>query len=236
METNSNQKIGRIAGAVFLIIIGAGVFAEFFVRQKIFVTDDPVATVTNIANNGWLYRLGIVSDLVMILAFFFYPLVLERVFKHVNKNLSKLMVLSVMISVAILCVTMLAMIAPLLLTSGADYMAGFTTDQINGLVTFFLKLHTNGYFISQVFYGLYLLPLGYMIFKSGLAPKIIGVLLMLGCIGDQIDVIRYFLVPDTDSVLLQNITTPADLGEMSLCLWLLIMGLRNKKIETKVVA
>ncbi|WP_438422807.1 DUF4386 domain-containing protein [Aquimarina macrocephali] len=232
---NSNQKIGRIAGVVFLIIIGAGVFAEFFVRQKIFVTDDPVATAANIANNGWLYRLGIVSDLVMILAFFFYPLVLERVFKHVNKNLSKLMVLSVMISVAILCVTMLAMIAPLLLTSGADYMAGFTTDQINGLVTFFLKLHTNGYVISQVFYGLYLLPLGYMIFKSSLAPKIIGVLLMLGCIGDQIDVIRYFLFPDTQSVLLQNITTPADLGEMSLCLWLLIMGLRNKKVETEAV-
>ncbi|WP_035092214.1 DUF4386 domain-containing protein [Aquimarina macrocephali] len=232
---NSNQKIGRIAGVVFLIIIGAGVFAEFFVRQKIFVTDDPVATAANIANNGWLYRLGIVSDLVMILAFFFYPLVLERVFKHVNKNLSKLMVLSVMISVAILCVTMLAMIAPLLLTSGADYMVGFTIDQINGLVTFFLKLHTNGYFISQVFYGLYLLPLGYMIFKSSLAPKIIGVLLMLGCIGDQIDVIRYFLFPDTQSVLLQNITTPADLGEMSLCLWLLIMGLRNKKVETEAV-
>ncbi|WP_106793448.1 DUF4386 domain-containing protein [Aquimarina sp. Aq78] len=233
---NSNQKNGRIAGLVFLILIGAGVFAEFFVRQKIFVTDDPVTTAANIAKNGWLYRLGIVSDLVMILAFFFYPLVLERVFKHVNKNLSKLMVLSVMISVAILSVTMLAMIAPLLLTSGDDYMAGFTTDQINGLVTFFLKLHTNGYFISQVFYGLYLLPLGYMIFKSGLAPKIIGVLLMLGCIGDQIDVIRYFLFPDTDSVLLQNITTPADLGEMSLCLWLLIMGLRNGKVETESVA
>ncbi|MBG6129212.1 hypothetical protein IWQ47_000096 [Aquimarina sp. EL_43] len=233
---NSNQKTGRIAGLLFLTIIAAGMFAEFFVRQKIFVTDDPAVTVANIANNGWLYRLGIVSDLVMILAFFFYPLVLDRVFKHVNKELSRLMVSSVMISVAILCVTMLAMIAPLLLTSGADYMEGFTTNQINGLVTFFLKLHTNGYVISQIFYGLYLFPLGYMIFKSGLAPKIIGMLLILGCIGDQIDVIRYFLFPNSESVLLENITIPADLGEMSLCLWLLIMGLRNRKVETESVA
>ncbi|WP_025664773.1 DUF4386 domain-containing protein [Aquimarina megaterium] len=233
---NSNQKTGRIAGLLFLTIIAAGMFAEFFVRQKIFVTDDPATTAANIANNGWLYRLGIVSDLVMILAFFFYPLVLDRVFKHVNKELSRLMVSSVMISVAILCVTMLAMIAPLLLTSGANYMEGFTTNQINGLVTFFLKLHTNGYVISQIFYGLYLFPLGYMIFKSGLAPKIIGVLLILGCIGDQIDVIRYFLFPNSESVLLENITIPADLGEMSLCLWLLIMGLRNRKVETQSVA
>ncbi|WP_062058834.1 DUF4386 domain-containing protein [Aquimarina longa] len=224
----SNKKTGRIAGFLFLTVIICGVFAEFFVRQKIFVSDNPTATVHNISINEWLFRIGIISDIAMIVAFFFFSLVLYQIFKHINKNHARLMLLSVMIAVSILLIIVLYQIAALLLVTGSDYVNGFETSQLNGLVIFFLKMHTNGYFISQVFYGLYLFPLGYMIFKSGLAPKIIGILLMLGCIGDQIDVIRFFLLPDYESVVLQNITVPADLGELSLCLWLLIKGVKEQ--------
>ncbi|WP_103070432.1 DUF4386 domain-containing protein [Aquimarina sediminis] len=231
---NSDKKTARIAGLIFLILIGAGIFAEFFVRQKIFVTGDPAATANNIVNNQSLYRIGIVSDLVMIVAFFFYPLILSKIFRKVSENLTRLMTISIMISVGILCIMTLIMIAPLLLTSGADYLGGFTSEQTNGLTTFFLKLHNNGYYISQIFYGLYMFPLGYMILKSGLVPKFIGVLLILGCIVDQIDVIIYFLLPNTESELLQNITIPADLAEFSMCLWLIIMGVRKVKQNTAV--
>lgn len=104
----------------------------------------------------------------------------------------------------------------LLTTRAADYLSAFSSDQVNGLVTFFRKKHTNGYLVAQVFYGLYLLPLGYLIIKSGMIPKIIGVFLILRCIVDQIDVLRFFLFPDFESLILQNIALPADIGEFSL--------------------
>ncbi|MEW7291116.1 DUF4386 domain-containing protein [Aquimarina sp. 2304DJ70-9] len=225
----SNKKLARVAGLLFLILVLCGVFAEFFVRSKMFVPGDTVATIENIKASEWLFRLGIVSDLVMSIAFFFFPFALYLIFKQINTFQSKVMVASVMIAVAIYCMNMLNQVAVLLLTSGADYLNAFETDQLDGLAIFFLKMHTNGYFIDQIFYGLYLLPLGYMIFKSGIIPKIIGIMLMLGCIGDLIDVGMYFLFPNHESVFFSNITIPADIGEISLCLWLLIKGVKDPK-------
>lgn len=134
----------------------------------------------------------------------------------------------VLISVSILCVNMLNQIAPLLLMSGDVYLGVFDKEQLQALVTFFIKLHGSGYMVSQIFFGLYLFPLGYLVYKSGFIPKIIGVFLMMGCVGDLIEFLRFFLFPEYQSVILQNITVPADIGEISFCLWLLIKGVKNQ--------
>ncbi len=223
----SDKKLARVAGLLFLTLVLCGVFAEFFVRSTIFVSGDVGATIENIRTSELLFRLGIVSDLIMSIAFFLFSLVLYLIFKKINKFQSLVMLASIMVAVAIYCINTLHQVAALVLATKPEYFSAFDTDQLNGLAMFFLRMHTNGYFIDQIFYGLYLFPLGYMIFKSGIIPKIIGIMLMLGCIVDLIDVGMYFLFPNHESIFFSNITIPADIGEISLCLWLLIKGVKN---------
>ncbi|GAA4276633.1 DUF4386 domain-containing protein [Aquimarina mytili] len=227
----TKKNTARLAGLLFLILITTGIFAEFFVRQKIFVTGDIVTTSKNIINNEWLFRLGFVSDLVMSSMFFFYAFLLYLVFKNLYKEISLFMLFCVVISVAMYCQNMLNQFSAFELLHDPNYSNAFRAEQLQGLSTFFLKMHTKGYFVNQIFFGMYLFPLGYMIFKSGVIPKVIGALLMLGCVGDLIDFVVYFMDPGNDSIILQNITIPADIGEISLCLWLLIMGVRDKKLQ-----
>ena len=227
----SNKKMGRIAGLLFLILAITGVFAEFFVRQKLYVLNDHAATTQNILENQWLFRLGIVSDLVMSTMFFIYGYVLYLIFKSVNKNISLFLLLCSVISVAMFCQNSLNQFAVLELLINPDYSDGFKPEQLQILSLFFQNIHTKGYAVNQIFYGLYLLPLGYMIIKSGIVPKIIGIFLVLGFIGDLIEVAAYFLYPSIESVILENITIPADIGEFSLCLWFIIKGARNQKLN-----
>ncbi len=229
---NTSKKTARIGGFLFLILIVCGVFAEFYVRRKIIVHGDPVATGNNIITNQWLFQLGIISDLIMSTVFFFFAMVLYFLFKPVNIKLAQVMVLCVVIAVSILCVNTLNQVAALLLMSGEGYLKVFEKNQLQGLVTFFLQLHSKGYAIGQIFYGLYLFPLGYLVYKSGFLPKIIGVFLMLGCVGDLISFFTTFLFPGNNSIILQNITVPADMGEISLCLWLLLTEVKIPEMKS----
>ncbi len=224
----TNKKLGRLAGLLFLILIIAGVFAEFFVRQKLYIPNDTAATTQNIIENEWLFRLGFLSDLVMSAMFFVYGYVLYLLFKSSYKNTALFLLLCTVISVAMFCQNSLFQFSVLELLVNPVYGEGYSPKQLEVLSLFFQNIHIKGYYVNQLFFGLYLLPLGYMIVKSGMAPKIIGVFLILGFVGDMIDFIWYFLYPDAESVLLDNITIPADIGEISLCLWLVIKGARNQ--------
>ncbi len=226
---NSNKGKGRLAGFIFFILAITGIFAHFFVRQKLFIPGDTAGTAQNIIDNQWLFRLGFVSDLIMSVSFFFYTFILYIIFKSVSKNISLLMLLCTVISVAMYCQNMLNQFSGLDLLVNTGLSEAFSADQLQKLSTFYYSMHSNGYLINQIFYGMYLFPLGYMIYTSRLVPRIIGVFLMLGCIGDLIDFVVYFLFPDTTSVFLQNITIPADIGEISFCLWLMIMGVKEYK-------
>ncbi|EZH75705.1 hypothetical protein ATO12_02630 [Aquimarina atlantica] len=221
------KNTGRLAGLLLLGLILTGIFAEFFVRQKLYVPNDPSATTQNIIENEWLFRLGFVSDLVMSTLFFFYAYVLYCIFKHVNKNIALLLLLCVVISVAMLCQNALYQFSALEILSNKSYSETFNGNQLQALSMFFQNIHTKGYFVNQIFYGLYLFPLGYLVFRSGLVPRIIGVFLMLGCIGDLVSFLDYFLFPNHESAFINNITIPADIGEFSMCLWLLTMGIRS---------
>ena len=223
---NSNKSTARVAGLLYLIVIICGVYAEFFVRAKLFIPNDPVATANHIKTSESLYRLGFVSDLIMITAYFFLPIVLFRLLKSVSKYLAGVMVACVLMAVAILSVNMLNHIAPLLLVK-ADYLQSFTNEQIQGVMLFFTKLHGQGYFIAQIFFGLWLFPLGYLALRSYFFPNAIAIALMLGSVGYLLDFLLFFLLPDIHSSISEFITLPADLGEFSMCLWLLIKGVRE---------
>ncbi|WP_430412814.1 DUF4386 domain-containing protein [Kordia sp.] len=213
---------------LFILII-TGIFAEFFVRQKLYIINNHEATAQNIIENQWLFRLGFVSDLAMSTLFFIYGYVLYLIFKSVNKNMSLFLLLCSVISVAMFCQNSLNQFAVLKLLINPVYPEAFKPEQLHILSMFFQNIHIKGYAVNQIFYGLYLFPLGYMIIKSGIVPKIIGVFLILGFLGDLIEVLVYFLFPNAESLLLDNITIFADIGEFSLCFWFLIMGVKTPK-------
>ena len=220
----SQRKAARVAGLLYLLVIVSGVIAEFFVRQNLIVPGDAAETAHNIIANEWLFRIGFVSDLIMITCFLLLALALYVVLKPVNKNLASLMVLIVLVGTAIAGINMLNHFAALVLLSGADYLTVFEADQLHALVMIFLNLHEAGTFIAQILsWGPWLLPLGYLVFKSGYFPRILGVLLMIACFGHLIKGLQYFLVPDYEVITYPGLAV-ATIAEFSLCGWLLFKG------------
>ena len=229
----NNKRMALIAGTLYLTVIICGIFAEKYVRFTLVNLTNAAETVRNIKDNEMLFRMGFVADLIMQLAYFLLPMALYQLFKKTSRAMAGLMVLSVTVAVAIMCSNMLNHYAPLLLLDQNGYVNAFNVDQIHSTVLFYIQMHTIGYHIAQLFFGLWLLPLGYLVFKSDKFPKIIGLFLIIGCFGYLSDFILYFLLPEKSSAVSEYITAPADLGEFSLCLYLLIQGVKGTKINNQ---
>ena len=218
-ENMNPNKTARIAGFLYIIIFFLGVFAELFVRQKLIVPGDAATTANNIMASESLFRLTLVSDLIRHMFLILLPLVLYRLLKPVNKNIAMLMVIFALVSMPIAMFNMLNHFAALLLLSGADYMTAFEAGQLHAQMMFFLDLYVYGGFIPQVL-SLWLLLLGYLVFKSGFLPRILGILLMFGCFCYLTDVVLFFLFPNSAATL----SLFAFIGELLFALWLLIKG------------
>lgn len=225
----SNPKLARIAGLLYLIVAITGGFAQFVSRQSLIVSGDATATAQNVLEHETLYRIGIVSDLIDITVFLVLPLVLYRLLAAVNKDHALLMVIFVMAAVPIMSINMLNQFAALFVLKEAPYLTVFTADQVDALGTLFLDLHKYGYLIAQIFFGLWLFPLGYLVYKSGLFPKLLGVLLMLGTVGYLIDLLIVFLVPRYEEIAYPGLAVAA-IGEFGFCLWLLIRGVKQSYV------
>jgi len=124
--------------------------------------------------------------------------------------------------------------AALLLLSGADYLTAFTADQLHALVPLFLDLHEYGIHINSMFFGLWLLPFGYLVFKSGYIPRILGILLIIGCFGYLIDSFTFFLLPNFYATINQ-FTLFTRYGELLFPLWLLIKGVNVEQWEKRAL-
>ncbi|CAM3331092.1 DUF4386 domain-containing protein [Zobellia roscoffensis] len=225
----SIQKTARGAGLLYLLVIIFGIFAEKYVRTTLIDFTDGTATVQNIREHPLLFRLGFLSDLFMQLSYFMLPLVLYRFLREVHEWASYVMVLGVTVAVAIMCTNMLNHYAPLLLLEHMNY----GDVQMSSTVLFYLDMHSKGYHIAQIFFGLWLWPLGYLVLRSGLFPRFIGVLLMVGCFGYWADVALYFIMPVENLSISGMLTLSADLGEFWLCLYLLFKGVKSRTFSTR---
>jgi len=225
MKINSPQKTARVAAFVFLIIFFLGMFTELFIRPGMIVPGDAAATVKNIAASQALFRLSLVSDLIRQMFLMLLPLVLYKLLKPVNKNIASLMVIFALVSVSISMLNELNHFAVLLLSSGAGYLTAFKADQLNVLVMFFLELRKYGTFIPQVL-SFWVLLLGYLVFKSGFLPRILGILLMLAGLSYTVSAVLFFLFPNLDATIFGLFTF---IGEALFYLWLLIRGVKNQK-------
>lgn len=141
------------------------------------------------------------------------------------------MVVFILVAVPIAMLNELNQFAVLLLLNGADYLIFFTTDQLYSFVALFLDLREHGIFIAQIFWGLWLFPMGYLVFKSGFLPKIIGVLLIVACFGYLIDSFIFFFMPDF-GITFSEYTF---LGELLITLWLLIKGVNVEAWEKRAL-
>ncbi len=226
--TPSPNTYARIAAVLYLIIIGAGIAAQFFVRGSLIVPGDAAATAQAITASESLFRLGIAGDLVMIAADIALALVFYILFRPVSHALSLLAAFFRLVQAAILGINLLNLLLVLKLLGGADYLAVFGADQLAAQALLYAEAHGMGYSLGLVFFGLNCLVFGYLVIKSRYVPRILGFLLIFAGAGYLVDCFAGFLLPDTYAayadVFALVVFLPAIVGELALCLWLLIKG------------
>jgi hypothetical protein len=226
---NSINKTARIAGFLYLIYILITIPADVLARSPLIVYGDAIGTAKNIMASEWQFRIGITGDLVSAVFFLLAAWALYALLKPVNKDMALLFLLLNLGGVAVYSISLLNQFAAVLLLSGADYLKVFQADQLQSLAMFFLDLHHNGYWIAQIFFGAWLFPLGYLVYKSGFLPKILGIVLMASCITWTTTSLLYFLyIPGYTA--LSHISFPLGfIAEFGLTLWLLIKGAREQQ-------
>ncbi len=178
-----------------------------------------------------LFRLSIVSALMVQIVIVLVVLALYKLLKPVNRIHALLMVIFILVAVPIAMLNELTQVAVLLVLSGADFLTVFTADQAQALVPLLLDLHEHGISIAGFFWGLWLFPMGYLVFKSGFLPRILGVLLMIGCFGYLIDSFAFLLLPNFDA----TISLYTGWGEILLPLWLVIKGVDVEQWEKRAL-
>lgn len=230
MNIRSNKTKGRLAGAIYLIVVLTGIFSLGYVPGQLIVWDDPAKTFQKISNAEFLFRLGIFSSLICYMSFTFLPISLYALFRNVNTTYATAMVVLVLVSIPISILNLQQEFAVLSLIKPQPYLEAFHTNQIHSQVIGHLKQYNSGIHLVSVFWGLWLFPLGYLIIKSDLLPKILGYLLILGCLGYLINFIGNTLYSDyTQNVIAKIFRLSGSIGEIGTCAWLLILGAKNKE-------
>lgn len=227
---NSTKKTARIAGLLYLVNGVTGFFGMIYVPGRLIVFGNAAATANNILASERLFRLGIVSEVICAAEFVFVLWALYRLLGGVNKTHASLMVVLGLAFVPVMIVNTLSEIAALMLLRGADFLAVFDKRQLEALATLFLDLHGYGYVVGSIL-GLWLIPFGVLVFRSGFLPRILGVLLIAACFGYLADSLTPLLLPGYANFVGRLASIPLTLGEPAIILWLLIMGAKDQPLE-----
>ena len=222
---------GRFAGVLFLLGSIPGYFALEYVPSKLLVHGNATATANNIAAHELLFRLGIAADLICQTLFIFVALALYDLLKGVNQRHAVLMVILFVVSVPIAFLNELNAIAALALVRGADFLSLFDKPQRDALAMLFFNLHRGGVDVAAIFWGLWLLPLGMLVYRSGFLPRILGVLLMAACFAYLAISFTSLVLPGYKHVVDQWMG-PLLSAELLFLLWLLIKGANPKPLAS----
>jgi hypothetical protein len=225
------NKTAKMAGVLYLLVIIFGMFSELVVGLKLIVPGDASTTARNIIASEPLFRIGFISGLLHHTSFFLLVLVFYKLLRDIHREYATLMLFFGLGSVPIMMLNMVNQFGALLLLKGDNYLTVFTSDQLQALALLFLNFHSYGYFIAGLFSGLFLLPLGYLIFQSGFIPKFLGVLIIIGCGGYLLELLTMFLLPNFEMIAFLGIAA-AILAEGSLTIWLLLKRIDVETTET----
>jgi hypothetical protein len=222
----------RIAGLFYLLTILTRMFVEIFVRNRLVVSDDAAATAANILAHEPLWRWGFAADIIAFASYVALTALFYELFKPVNRSVSLVAAFFSLVACAVQAVSSLFHLAPLVLLGDTPYLRVFNVEQLEALALMFLRLRAQCYHnIGLVFFGLYCLLIGYLIFRSTFLPRIIGVLMMLAGLSYLM-----FLSPPLARYLQPYILFFPGVGQISLALWLLVFGVNDQRWKEQASA
>ena len=223
----SANRTARTAGLLYLVVVVTGMFSLAYVPSQIAMSGEPSTVVQNLAASEPLFRSGIAAAVVCYISFLLLPIALYRLLGTVATTPAALMVAFALASVPISFANLTHRLDVLSILDAGSRLQSLGSEQLQAQVMLSLEAYRNGLLISEVFWGLWLLPFGYLVFKSGFLPKLLGILLMAGCFGYLIDVFGHLLWPGyAESAIAGYVRLPAAAGEIGTCLWLLVAGAR----------
>ncbi len=225
------KKTARLAGGLYLIWVLTGIYGLIFVPSRTIVAGDAFATADKILSNEFIFRTGIINDLFSAIICIFLLFTLYKLFEQVNKRQAVLMVALFAITIPVIFIMEGFSIAALMLFKG-EVLQAFELSQRQDLAMLFLRINDYGSLTLEMFWGLWLLPFGYLVYKSNFIPRLIGIFLLLNGIAYVILSLVSLLFPDYRAVTSQIATPFFILGEISITLWLLIMGIKPRHYLT----
>jgi hypothetical protein len=220
---DSTKKAARIAGAIYL---SGGVTAPFsllYVPNKLIVKGNATATADNILAHETMFRLSIFAELVHQVIFICLAIALYRLLRDVSRPWAWLMVAFVLVSAAVCFFNVLNNIAAVLLFRGGEFLSVLEKPQRDALGMLFLRLHSYGLFIAEIFWGLWLFPFGLLVVRSGFLPRFLGIWLIIACFCYvALSAIAIFAPIYYEAAF--KWLQPAFFAELAIMLWLLIRG------------
>ena len=226
----STKNPGRFAGLLYVLTSIVGFFAMGYVPSKLMVHGNAAATAGNIAASEMLFRLGIAGELIGQAAFIFVALALYDLLKGVSRRHASLMVILIVVSIPIALVNALNSIAALVLVRGAEFLAVFEKPQRDAVAMLFLNLHHHGFVVAEIFWGLWLFPLGLLVYRSRFLPRFLGVWLAFAGIAWVILSLTGILLPQYQNKV-DTYSQPAFIGEIVFMLWLAIKGAQPPALD-----
>ncbi|MEO7222534.1 MAG: DUF4386 domain-containing protein [Devosia sp.] len=225
--SSSTKIAARLAGVFYLLVGIFGGFAVGFVEPKMYVAGDAALTAQTVLANEGLVRAGVVADLLNQVFFVALAITLYSVLKHVHRGAARAMVALVAVAAAIASLNAVFLFEGLQVVTNSTYVAAFGTLGMEALVLLLLDLQHYGLLAAQAFFGLWLAPLGYLVFKSGLFPKALGVILVVAASCYLIDLLAAFLAPELSTMIHSGVVIPCAVAEISMVLYLLVVGTRS---------
>ena len=222
------SKRARLAGLLYVSASAVGIVRLLYVPNKLFVEGNAAATASNIVAHQSLFRWGFVSQLASAVLWLFVPLALYRLLEEVDRKLAVLMVvLGSLMIVPLFFVNVINDAAALLFARGADFLQAFDKPQRDAFASLFLNLHHQLDLANMVFWGLWLVPYGLLVYRSRFLPRVLGAWLVLACFGWLALSVTGFVFPAYTHAVYKT-TQPLVLGELVTMLWLVIVGARQK--------
>jgi uncharacterized membrane protein YwzB len=222
---STTKAAARRAGILYLLLAITGSFSDVYISGAFIVAGDAAATARNITASELTYRVGILCGVAADIIFIFVALSLYELLKDVDRTQARLMVVLVSVGAALSLANRLNQLAPLVVLSGADFLAAFSQPQLDALALAFLRLRSNGTTVAMVFWALWLFPFGTLVIKSRLFPKVLGVLLIVGGISYLTLSVTSIVVPAYRGVVSQVALPFFAIGELSMIAWLLVARL-----------
>ena len=228
---HSNSKTARLAASLFFFLcIPLALWDQFYVPQKIFVPQDPVATASNLLSNEFIFRTSIVSHLVGFLIFVMMVLLFYRLFRPVDKHLSRLMLVSVLAQIPVVFVFEVFNYTALMILKSETRLT-FDVAQQQEVAYFLMRMprYGVGAGMGKLFLGLCFIPFGMLVFRSGFAPQIIGILLIIGGVGYIADCCISILLQRADYIMVRSFLMYTTLAYILALLWFMIKGVREER-------